>query len=117
MGDASPSQVEQLRAIASMKARCWLAPRPGSNFLPLLRLETGASDVMGEDLQALFELGLLVAHPLPADAPIIAGGWGGERYGEVPDIDCDFRWELSERGAHLADAASLDQARLMNTTD
>nr|USU32977.1 hypothetical protein NG677_04540 [Methylobacterium sp. OTU13CASTA1] len=69
------------------------APRPGSNYLPLLEIESddGTTTVLGEELDALHRAGLLTAAPDP-DVVVLDGG---QEWGEV---ELDHLWTITDAG-------------------
>lgn len=88
---------QALQALATER-NGWRAPRPGSNFLPMLCLETAGGDVDGEDMDALQRLGFLAAYPAgPHAKPFVQEGGMTELFGEIPDIDLDHVWKLTPK--------------------
>lgn len=77
--------------------RGFMGPRPGSNAFPLLQLGADDSRIDGEILDAMFRAGHFDISPAVKPAEQIRGGDAGP-FGEIPDVDLDFQWRLSEAG-------------------
>ncbi len=86
-------------AIPRHMASIFLGPRPGSNAWPLLRLETAAGDVMGEDINAWIRGGLFEPEPIDGEINVIKGGQAGP-YGDIPDVDLNFRYYITAAGEY-----------------
>ncbi|SFF22237.1 hypothetical protein [Methylobacterium sp. yr596] len=73
--------------------RSCAAPRPGSNFLPLLALASDDETVFvdGEEMEALYRAGLLLAEPDD-------NGFVVEETDEYGGIDADYIWRVSPAG-------------------
>lgn len=69
------------------------APRPGSNFLPVLYVSNKdeSIEVRGEEMEALYRAGMLDAQPDPDVRQVI----DSEEYG---GIDADYSWFVTPAG-------------------
>ena len=74
----------------------FLGPRPGSNSFPLLQLGKGELRIDGEQLDTMNRSGWLNAVPSSTHSTIEGGDAGP--YGEVPDVELLFHYQLTPAG-------------------
>ena len=77
-------------------ANGFVGPRPGSNAFPLLQLGKGESRIDGEVLDTMFRAGHFDI--TKAQTPDRIKGGDGGPFGEIPDVDLDFVWTLTDAG-------------------
>lgn len=74
----------------------FVGPRPGSNSFPFVQLGKDDSRIDGEELEALFRSGYLTARPARETSELKGGDAGP--YGEIPDVELSFAYELTPAG-------------------
>ena len=98
-----PDLMDALRRFARCCRSC-VAPRPGSNALPLLELRSDdeAVSVDCEDMEAMYRAGLLIAEP-EEEEHIVEGS---EEYG---GIEANYLWRLSPAGRTALGQKDIDR--------